>query len=216
MEDYQARRRRQSADTEQAILRAALDLCRACSYDKVTVRDICRRAGITTGAFYHHFASKDALLHQGFASLDAFMEQALAGHEDDPPAQRLVLILQSYAGFMEDLGWELAARYYQQRLGAPDFRSMDSRRYTLRAVRICLEQARGQGLLPAGVAPDWAANFLLRHFRGVVIDWIINRGTYSLPGKLEQDYQFFWQIFQAGQDSAAQNTGKNAAPPQIP
>lgn len=202
MEDYKARRRRQSADTRKAILAAALELCRSSSFDQVSVRDICRRAGITTGAFYHHFSSKNELLRQGFASLDVFMEQALAGHACEAPTRRLALILENYAHFMQSLGWELTARYYQQRLGCEEFVSMDASRYTLRAIRACLDQAEALGLLPPGVGAAWAADFLFRHFRGVVIDWTINHGRYDLLDKLRQDYQFFCKSFCAGRCEA--------------
>lgn len=60
--DYRQRRKEQAQQTEQAILQAAMELARENSFDKVSVRDICQRAGITTGAFYHHFRSKEDLL----------------------------------------------------------------------------------------------------------------------------------------------------------
>ena len=134
MEDYKQRRQREAAQTEQAILQAAMRLCRQKAFDKVSVREICSLAGITTGAFYHHFPSKEALLAKGFSSLDGYVKQALAGHENQPPEQRLVIILTSYADFMEGLGWELAARYYQQRLGSCAASTLDPQRFTLRAI----------------------------------------------------------------------------------
>lgn len=85
MEDYRTRRKEQARQTEQAILQAAMDLSRKQSFDKVSIREICQQAGITTGAFYHHFRSKEDLLSRGFAPLDTYLEQCLAGHEDDPP-----------------------------------------------------------------------------------------------------------------------------------
>ena len=87
--DYRERRKEQARQTEAAILQAALELARANSFDKVSVRDICQRAGITTGAFYHHFRSKEDLLSRGFAPLDTYLEQCLAGHGGDAPALRL-------------------------------------------------------------------------------------------------------------------------------
>ena len=139
MEDYRTRRKEQARQTEQAILQAAMDLSRKQSFDKVSIREICHQAGITTGAFYHHFRSKEDLLSRGFAPLDSYLEQCLMGHEDDPPAARLRRILTNYAEFLENLGWELVARYYQRRLDAPDdTASMDSSRFTLRAMAGCL------------------------------------------------------------------------------
>lgn len=199
MDDYRTRRKHQAKQTEQAILQAAMDLSRKQSFDKVSIREICQQAGITTGAFYHHFRSKEDLLSRGFAPLDTFLEQALAGHEGEPPADRLRRILTNYAQFLENLGWELVARYYQRRLDAPDdTASMDSSRFTLRAMADCLRQAEEEGGLLPGWSPDWTADFFFRHFRGVVIDWTLHRGSYHLLTKLEQDYALFSQVFRTG------------------
>ncbi|OUN06846.1 TetR family transcriptional regulator [Flavonifractor sp. An92] len=194
--EYQQRRKEQARQTEQAILQAAMDLSRQKAFDKVSVRDICQKAGITTGAFYHHFKSKDEMLLRGFAPLDRYMEEALAGHESDPPLERLWLLLTTYANFMESLGWELVTRYYQQRLGTPPSHSIDPHRFTYRSMVECLRQCEDQGRLPAGYSPEWMADFLFRHFRGVVIDWIVHQGSYPLLSKLEQDYILFSHIFQ--------------------
>jgi TetR/AcrR family transcriptional repressor of nem operon len=43
------------------ILTAALSLIRTRGYEATTVDDLCTEAGATKGAFFHHFASKDAL-----------------------------------------------------------------------------------------------------------------------------------------------------------
>ena len=195
--DYRERRKEQARQTEAAILQAALELARANSFDKVSVRDICQRAGITTGAFYHHFRSKEDLLSRGFAPLDRRMEEALSGHGDDTPPERLWRILSTYAAFIQDQGWELVARYYQRRLDAPDdASSMDPTRYTLRSMVDCLRQAEAEGLLLPGWSVEWTADFFFRHFRGVVIDWVLHRGSYTLLPKLEQDYALFREIFQ--------------------
>ena len=194
--DYQQRRKEQAQQTEQAILQAAMELSRHKSFDKVSVRDICQKAGITTGAFYHHFKSKDEMLLRGFSPLDHFMEQALTAYPDDSPRQRLWRLLSTYAAFMESLGWELVTRYYQQRLGAPPSHSIDPHRFTYRAMLDCLRQIQAEeGGLPVPT-PEWLADFLFRHFRGVVIDWIIHQGSYPLLSRLEQDYNLFSRIFQ--------------------
>ena len=191
--EYQQRRREQARQTEQAILQAAMELSRQKSFDKVSVRDICQKAGITTGAFYHHFRSKEELLLKGFAPLDRYMEQAMSGYEGEPPQARLGQLLTSYAAFMESLGWELVARYYQ--LGAPPSHSIDRRRYTYRTMVECLRQCEEEGKLPSDCTPEWLSDFLFRHFRGVVIDWVIHQGSYPLLSKLTQDYQLFARLF---------------------
>jgi TetR/AcrR family transcriptional repressor of nem operon len=43
------------------LLNAALKLIRQRGYDATAVDDLCREAGVTKGAFFHHFKSKEAL-----------------------------------------------------------------------------------------------------------------------------------------------------------
>ena len=192
--DYAQRRKLQGKETERRILNAALDLMRDRGFDKVSIRDICKEAGITTGAFYHHFSSKEALLESGFAPLDDYMAGALAGPEEEPPDLRLWRILSAYAKFMEQSG-ELIGRYYQRRIAEPGTRSMDATRYTLRAMLDCFRQAEGEGLLRPEHPPEWVADFCFRHFRGVVIDWALHQYSYPLLPKMQEDYKLFATLF---------------------
>ena len=47
-------------DARPALLDAALSVFRAQGYAGTSVDDLCRAAGVTKGAFFHHFASKEA------------------------------------------------------------------------------------------------------------------------------------------------------------
>ena len=195
--DYQARRQLQAQSTRRAILDAAVALSRQRGFARVTIRDICQAAGVTTGAFYHHFASKEALLNQGFSSLDAYLEEALARLSDHPPLERLEALLRLYAQYMEELGWETVALYYGRRLADPEAASMSPQRYTLRAMGECLDALAQDGALSQSYSPRWTADFFFRHFRGTVIDWVLHRGSYPLWPKLQQDYELFEGAFRA-------------------
>ena len=60
-----------------------------------------------------------------------------------------------------------------------------------------LEELWEKGISIPGHTPEWTADFLFRHFRGVVIDWIIRQGSYPLWPKLEGDYLLFRSFFQS-------------------
>lgn len=47
-----------SIDTKQKLMQVATDLIWESNYDKVGIAEICKQAGVTKGAFYHHFKSK--------------------------------------------------------------------------------------------------------------------------------------------------------------
>jgi AcrR family transcriptional regulator len=73
------------------VLGAAVDLFATQGYDRTSVAQVIERAGLTKGGFYHHFASKDALLYEVYGDLisgqlermDAILAQRL------PPAETL-------------------------------------------------------------------------------------------------------------------------------
>ena len=59
-------------ETRERLLRAAVDLYSAKGFAGASVLDVVRRAGVTKGAFYHHFESKAHLItaiHNGFVDL---------------------------------------------------------------------------------------------------------------------------------------------------
>jgi TetR/AcrR family transcriptional repressor of nem operon len=63
---YDAMRRkppspRPKHEARQKLLDAALSLIRTKGYEATTVDDLCAEAGVTKGAFFHHFPSKEAL-----------------------------------------------------------------------------------------------------------------------------------------------------------
>lgn len=69
-----------SAQTHQRILEAALAVFAQSGYEASSVADICAAAGVSKGAFFHHFPTKQAvfleLLEVWLAALDSSMEAA--------------------------------------------------------------------------------------------------------------------------------------------
>ena len=68
-----------AARSRDAILEAFRQLMREKDYDKITVRDIFKRAGVGNGTFYRHFSDKEDLLTYA-ATLDlAGVYEAMEG-----------------------------------------------------------------------------------------------------------------------------------------
>ena len=71
--NYAEQRRQQSQKTEKRLMQAAWELMSEHGFDAVPVRDICKKAGVTTGAFYHHFPTKEAMLDRGYERMEDFI-----------------------------------------------------------------------------------------------------------------------------------------------
>jgi AcrR family transcriptional regulator len=82
---------REARQPVEAIRAAAFTQFAERGYPVVTVRDIMKACGLTQGALYNHFKSKDELLHDIITSTQAELErlclQAVGDAGDDPRAQ---------------------------------------------------------------------------------------------------------------------------------
>lgn len=74
-----------AAATRQRIVAAAVDLFTANGYLETTPQMIATEAGVTTGAFYYHFASKEnlaaAIVDEGWPEVAATLSQRSPAHE---------------------------------------------------------------------------------------------------------------------------------------
>ena len=75
-------------DARSRLLEAARDVIRAQGFAATSVDDLCKAAGVTKGAFFHHFENKEALgvAAAGYwaETTSAFFENAPYHHHDDP------------------------------------------------------------------------------------------------------------------------------------
>jgi TetR/AcrR family transcriptional repressor of nem operon len=98
--------RQQVAKNRQRILEVSGKLFREKGFDGVSVADIMKGAGLTHGAFYGHFASKDDLAAQACANGVGKIQDTWTALAGDNPADQLGAIVSAYATphHRDDLG----------------------------------------------------------------------------------------------------------------
>lgn len=96
-------------ETRSRILDAALDSFARYGYDATSVSQICRRADVTKGGFYHHFPSKQALflelLERWLEGVDSQLEALRSGAESVP--QELLQMTAMVRQVFQDAGGKL-------------------------------------------------------------------------------------------------------------
>lgn len=138
----------------QAIIDAAVDLVREQGVEAMTLREAARRAGVSSGAPFRHFASKRelvlALAEQGMARLRAAIADALTANAGRPAATRLALLGSAYVGWAADhpthyrvLGDRLLIDFYHSEALLADNRW----------IRETMEQLLAEGQADGSIAP---------------------------------------------------------------
>lgn len=79
------------------LLEAAVKLIRVKGYGSTSVDELCREAGVTKGAFFHHFASKEAL---GVATAN-YWSQSTSGFFAEAPYHHLADPLDRVFGYID-------------------------------------------------------------------------------------------------------------------
>jgi AcrR family transcriptional regulator len=96
-------------ETRTRILDVAQEAFARYGYDATGVAEICRRAGVTKGGFYHHFPSKQdvflEMLERWLAGLDQQLEAMRSGEETVP--EELLAMTAMVPGVFQDAGGRL-------------------------------------------------------------------------------------------------------------
>ncbi|HMU93681.1 MAG TPA: TetR/AcrR family transcriptional regulator [Anaerolineales bacterium] len=93
-----------SEETRSKILGAAIKLFSTRGFNSASVDDICRDAGISKGAFYHHFKSKQALF---LALLDGWLQtidNAIEASKDKTVPETFMQITEAFPYIFETAG----------------------------------------------------------------------------------------------------------------
>lgn len=160
-------------DAKAKLLDAALGVIRAQGYAATSVDDLCRAAGVTKGAFFHHFRSKDDL---GAAAADHWSETTgalFAGapyHALEDPLHRLLGYLDFRLALLRGTLPEftcLAGTMVQEAYDtSPAIRAACGASITGHAAR--LEADIAEAVQRRGIRTDWTAQSLALHTQAVL------------------------------------------------
>ncbi len=188
-------RQKQAAATKQKIFRCAVELFAQKSYENVTIQDICRKAEVSVGAFYHHFGSKELIINEGYRLFDQQSEAKWEEGHPEEPLEQVQFLIGEQARSMEQMGAMASLQYFKNQLSCAEKYILDPERFFNKAIRQAIESAVTSGLL-AGEAEELAED-ILGLSRGIIYDWCLHEGAYSL---WEREQRVLGMVFKKYQD----------------
>ena len=176
-----AQKQERSLETENALIRAALKLCVNKDASKVTVREICATAGVSVGAFYHHFASRQELFTTAYKSFDMELNRHMELRcQSKDPLQALTNLLLFQVTFVAQEASGALAQYYCAILNDDTSAAVNPDRTYYRFTCHCVQRLAEAGMLRPEYTPQKIAELCICFVRGCLIDWTLHKQSYNI------------------------------------
>lgn len=166
--------------SRRAILEAAAEVFDLRGFDAASTNEILARSGLTRGALYHHFPSKEAI---AVALLDAHSE-ALVVPEHSTRFQAIIDLTFAFAGRLQrDPVLRASVRLAVERTSFP--RPLNTPYdQSSAAIRDLLEQAREQGEILPGLDLGEATTMIVGTFTGMQVMSQVYTNRKDLPERV--------------------------------
>jgi AcrR family transcriptional regulator len=177
-----------SEATKTLILQSAIDLGKQVGFQATSIRGICKRAGISIGAFYHYFKSKEDLINEAFYQFDITLSgEIIKKYDAMPPLDALRAVLLDQMRFTVEQGYQLVTEYYRALLQSQNRGAVNPERRYYRAVRKCVVRIQKEGLFSAAISPTETSELFVRFVRGNLLDWCLHNGGYDVVAQTDKE-----------------------------
>ncbi|MDR7870916.1 MAG: TetR/AcrR family transcriptional regulator [Tissierellaceae bacterium] len=196
-EENMNKRKLKAIKTKEKIYNAAKHLVMEHGIDNVSVDSIVKAAGVSKGAFYVHFESKDSLVatlvedYTNIADIDykSFLETL---SEHDSIFEVLMLFAEEIADFIEhNIGVDNMSVLYKAHLTktVDTTSAISYKRELYNLFKEILEKGVSQGELREDIPIELLTKHLIISFRGLVFEWCVRYPDFNLKKEVLTHYK---------------------------
>lgn len=171
------------------ILDAAVKLALQKGFEGTSIRDICREAKLSIGAFYHHYPSKDALMNEAFLQFDNTLNEDDSTHkyENLAPLDAIRAILVDQTAFTASIGYRVITQYYRALLQNENRSAVSPERLYYQNVRKHVLRAQLAGDFTKSLSFETISEMLIKFVRGGLVDWCLHDGAYDVTAHTDRE-----------------------------
>lgn len=202
---------KKTSATKEQLIQTAIELMLAKGYTATTVDEICEKAGITKGGFFHYFESKEDL---GKAALEYFWQSQIRMIKEMPfhtikdPLKKLHGFLDSFADRARDpqITKSCLIGNFSQELSStyPGIRSLCDEKFSLFAdmLKLILDEAKQMYASRLRIDTKSLAEHFLAIFQGALILAKAKQDTKVIEENIEHFRQYVKTLFKKGRKPA--------------
>jgi len=189
-------RTQQAMSTKSKIFERAIILINQKGYDNVRVQDICSEAGISIGAFYHHFKNKESIITESFKKIDELFEKNLGNIMKNKGApERILSFFLLFSGFVNYMGLDFTSQLVKSEVTSDYRLTSNLQRPIAHTLKNIVLEGQSSGQIRNDMPAERIVRELLRLARGIVFHWCVNKGEYSLEKEIDEALRMYLQCY---------------------
>lgn len=181
--------------TKDKILEVARNIAIEKGFENLTIRDICKEAKISIGAFYHHFSSKEELIDESFLIYDHDLGSRINQYDETNPLFSLKSLLLDQVEFVSSFPYKLVVEYYRAILASSSKGAINEERTYYRCVDHFVDLALRSGLFSLNYSKDYLTNYFIKHIRGNLIHWCMNPSSMDIVNQTSYELDMLFKMF---------------------
>lgn len=176
-------RAKQAEATKNKIYECGVKLIRKHGFDKVTVEQIAKEAGVSVGTYYYYFETKYDLFGEMFKRADNyFLTEVVDKLKAESRKERILEFFESYAEFNCLDGVDMVKKLYtsDNKMFITKGREMQNILQTI------IEEGQEKGEISKAEASAEITRILFIAARGIVYEWCLYDGTIDLKEEMKK------------------------------
>jgi TetR/AcrR family transcriptional regulator, cholesterol catabolism regulator len=170
--------------TRQKIFDTAVSLFLARGYDEVSIDEICESIGLTKGAFYSHFKSKDQIVLERMLAVDEHYRTDILPQLEgiESGTEKILSFVRLVIKHMDELGKITVRTAYATQIGSDQKLSaiMTEKRTLYKIIQSLVIEAQDKGELRNDLSSHKITQVIMHNIRGVVYNWCISASKLDL------------------------------------
>ncbi len=189
-------RKIQATLTKNKIFETASDLMEEKGYNNVTIREICEKAGVAKGTFYHYFSAKEDIIIETYKRIDKYYEDIIEkGFKFNDTFQKILEVISHKAVYVQKCNIDKVKEVYKAQMEVGNNFFVSKERASYKILYDIIRQAQENNEIITNKTADEITTFILISVRGIIYDWCVNNGTYDLVSYVNEYMKETIQIF---------------------
>lgn len=184
----------QAEKTKNQILDEALKLMKYKNFDEINVQEICKNAGVSTGAFYHHFHNKSGIVVAAYVRTDDFFQNQVIKKIDCTNIKKAIIdYLYQQGLYAQNLGIQIIRNVYKAQMDSASSFYLSANRVLPKGLHSLLKLGLDNGELSSPKSAEQITDELLIISRGVIYNWAVCLGKYDISKKISTIIEAYLQ-----------------------